>query len=920
MTILRERMYRWLAGAALTLGCCVLGSSAFAAVPEKAAERAKAIGQPTGLVVQPAAVSLSGPKSTLQLVVTGKYADGSVRDLTAFCDATAEVPGIITIGENLFLLPQKNGGTALNIKVGNQSVKVPVTVSNMEKPQPVSFRNDMIAALNVGGCNSGACHGTPSGKNGFKLSLRGYDPAADYVELTRDVFGRRTARIGADASMILLKGLGKIPHEGGQRFPADSIPAKVMHAWLSEGLQDDPPTLPSIKKIEVLPGGRVLNEPARWQQLAVVAYFSDGSSKDVTRLCNFTSSDTAIASVSSNGLVEFNQGGEVAILCRYIEEMMPVRITYLEPKEGFKWTNPPENNYIDKLTFSKLKMLSILPSELCSDQEFIRRAYMDLCAVLPTAEEVKTFLASKDADKRAKLIDSLLERPEYADFFTLKWSDVFRSTRKTIETKGTFVFQKWLRNHIVKNTPMDQVIRDVITSGGSTFSNPAANFYRIARDPSNLAETAAQLFMGIRMQCAKCHNHPFERWTQDDYYSLAAFFARVKQRRDPFEPGDAQKKNGAEYIYVSRVGEIVQPRTGKTMPPRFMGGGEAKVAPGQDRREVLAGWLTGADNAFFAKSVVNRIWFHIMGRGIVDPVDDFRDSNPSANDELLDALARDFVTSKFDVKKLIRTIMTSRTYQLSAQTNDFNKDDNKYFSHAVTKLHTAEQLFDALCFVTDVPERFPGVPMGTRAAQLPDGEVNNPFLKTFGQPARELACECERENDSNLAQALQLINGPAVNDRLRNANNRIGKLLAKKVPDRDLLGEVFLVTLSRMPTDGEAAAMLSHVTASLLGAQVVAPKAGPGAQIKEITPDSPAAKAGLKVGDVIKQIDAAMIPGIEQYFTTLASKAPGAAMSLTVTRDGRDMTVKTTLAVDKRKAWEDVHWALINSKEFLFRH
>ncbi len=831
----------------LVLGWALLAlPPAETAVPETGPDRAKVIGQPTGLFVQPAAVNLSGPQSTFQLIVTGTYADGSVRDLTAFCEVAARAPGVVTIGDNLFLLPQKNGATSLQIKAGSQTVKVPVNVANMDKPQATSFRNDMIAGLNVGGCNSGACHGTPSGKNGFKLSLRGYDPAADYVELTRDVFGRRTARLGPESSMIMLKPLGKIPHEGGQRFPPGSVPAKVFLAWLSEGMQDDPPTLPVLKKIEVLPGGRVLNEPARWQQLSVQAYFSDNTVRDVTRLTVFTSSDTAIANVNSNGLVEFSQGGEVAILCRYLEEMFPVRITYLEPKEGFQWANPPENNYVDKHVFAKLKMLSIQPSDVCSDQEFIRRACMDVGGVLPSADEVKIFLDSKDKDKRAKLIDALLDRPEYADFWTLKWSDVFRSTRKTIEMKGTFVFQKWLRSHIARNTPLDEVIRDVITAGGSTFSNPAANYYRIARDPSNLAETTAQLFMGIRMQCAKCHNHPFERWTQDDYYSLAAFFARVKQRRDPLEPGDAQKKNGAEYIYVSRIGDIVQPRTGKTMPPRFMGGGDAKVRPDQDRREVLAQWLTAGDNAFFAKSTVNRVWFHLTGRGIVDPVDDFRDSNPSANDELLDALAKDFVAHKFDVKYLIRTIMNSRVYQLSAQTKKFNESDNKYFSHAVTKLHTAEQLFDALCYVTDVPERFPGVPAGTRAAQLPDGEVNNPFLKTFGQPARELACECERENDSNLAQALQLINGPAVNDRLRNPNNRIGKLLAKKMADRDVVNELFLVTLSRLPADSEAKAMLDHVA--------------------------------------------------------------------------KDQNGAPRQAVDKRKAWEDVHWALINSKEFLFRH
>jgi hypothetical protein len=811
-------------------------------------DRAKVIGQPTALVVQPATVQLSGPHSMQQLVVTGRYADGNVRDLTAVCDVAIETPGIVEVEENLFLQPKKNGATALRIKAGTQTVRIPITVTAFDKPQPVSFRREMIAVLNVGGCNQGACHGTPSGKNGFKLSLRGYDPAADYVELTRDVFGRRTASLGAEASMIYLKGLGKIPHEGGQRFPPNCVPVEIMRRWLNEGLQNDPPNLPPVKRVEVLPGARLLNDPARTQQLSVQATFADGSTRDVTRLTVFTSSDTAVANVNSNGLVEFFQTGEVAILCRYLDELVPVRITFLEPKDGFKWSNPPESNYVDKHILAKLKMLSIQPSDICTDQEFVRRAYMDLCGILPSAQEVKTFLDSKERDKRARLINALLERPEYADLWTLKWSDVFRSTRKTIELKGTFVFQKWLHSHIAKNTPLDTIIHDMITARGSTFANPAANYYRIARDPSNLAETTAQLFLGIRMQCAKCHNHPFERWTQDDYYSLAAFFARVKQRRDPVEPGDAQKKNGAEYIYVLRSGEVVQPRTGRTMPPRFMGDHEVPKIPAEtDRREILANWLTSAKNPFFAKSLVNRVWYHLNGRGIVDPVDDFRDSNPSANDELLDALAKDFIDHKFDVKHLIRTIMASRTYQLSAQTNDFNKEDNKYFSHAVTKLHTAEELFDALCYVTDVPERFPGVPLGTRAVQLPDGEVNNPFLKTFGQPARELACECERESDSNLAQALQLINGPAVNDRLRNPNNRIGKLLAKKMPERDILNELFLVALSRQPTAADAKAMLEHV-------------------------------------------------------------------------NNDPMAHRPRAEAEKRKAWEDVLWALINSKEFLFRH
>jgi hypothetical protein len=816
---------------------CLSTIPAAAAVPTDPAQLTVLIGQPTALLVQPEAITLNGPRSMQQVIVTGRYADGSVRDLTPFCELSIEAADVASLNGG-FLLPKKNGVTNLVVKAGGQTVKAPLTVKDFDKPQPVSFRNELIAALNVGGCNAGACHGTPSGKNGFKLSLRGYDPAADYVQLTRDVLGRRADRQHPDDSLILLKALGRIPHEGGQRYVPSSVPARAMRDWLTEGLRDDPPNLPAIKSIEVLPGARVLKDPARWQQLAVQAHLSDGSVRDVTRLTVFSSSDSGVAEVNNTGLVEFRQSGEVAILCRYLEQLHSIRLTYLEPRKGFVWPNPPENNYVDKLVFAKLKMLSLPPSELCSDQEFARRAYLDLCGVLPTTEEVRTFLADTRSDKRARLIDALLERPEYADFWTLKWSDVFRSSRKTIQVKGIYVFQKWLRGHLARNTGFDEVVRELLTADGNTFANPPANYYRIARDPQNLAETTVQLFFGIRMQCAKCHNHPFEKWTQDDYYSTAAFFARVKQKKDAFEPGPNPQTPGAEVIYSDRAGEVTQPRTGKVMAPKFLGGAVPALPPGKDRRQVFADWLTSANNPFFARSTVNRIWYHLNGKGIVDPVDDFRDSNPSANDELLDALAKDFVEHQFDAKHLIRVIMNSRTYQLSAQGNEFNKDDAKYFSHAVTKLLSAEQLLDALCQVTEVPEKFAGMPLGTRAAQLPDGEVNHPFLKTFGQPARELACECEREGDSNLAQALQLINGPTVNEKMRNANNRIGRMMAKKVADTDILNDLYLSTLSRLPSEGDVKVCLEHV-----------------------------AKAS-----------------------------------------------------DHRKAWEDIHWALINSKEFLFRH
>ena len=815
----------------------LLPNIGFAEVPTDPGEIAKIVGSPSELRIQPESIHLSGPRSQQQIIVTGIYADKSQRDLTAFCQYSAANPQVVAVNKSGFVLPNSDGATELTITVGAKKSTIPVKVEKQTSLKPVSFRHEMIAVMSVGGCNSGACHGTPSGKNGFKLSLRGYDPTADYEQLTRDVTGRRVSRNGPDESLIYLKGLGAIPHDGGKRFSADSVAGKTMFAWLSQGLPDDAKDLPSLQKVEVQPGDRLLNAPSRWQQLRVLAHFSNGDIRDVTRLTVFSSSDSAVADVSNTGLVEFYETGEVAILCRYLDEMVTVRITFVEPKEGFVWNNPPERNFVDTHVFAKQKQLNILPSDVCTDAEYVRRAYMDLCGILPTAAEVRAFLTSDDKNKREKLVDTLLQRSEYADFWTLHWSDVFRSTRKKIQQKGAYAFQNWMRKHISDNTAWNEVIREMLTASGSTFSNPPANYYRIAREPTELAETTAQLFFGVRMQCAKCHNHPFEKWTQDDYYNLAAFFARVEQRADPVQAGDP-KKPLAEYIFVKRSGEVVQPRTGKTAAPSFLGGETPKIALHQDRRAVLAGWITGKNNPFFAKSVVNRVWFHLMGKGIVDPVDDFRESNPSANDALLNALAKDFIEHDFDIKHTIRVIMTSRTYQLSARTNKFNKNDEKYFSHAVTKLYSAEPLFDALCFVTAVPENFSGMPAGTRAVQLPDGEVNHPFLKTFGQPARELACECERESESNLAQALQLINGPAVNDRLRNPKNRISTLLAKKMPESKMLEELYLTTLSRFPVEGEVKAALNHVHQ----------------------------------------------------------------------------------AKDVRKAWEDVHWALINSKEFLFRH
>lgn len=786
-------------------------SSVWAGLPSNSTEIAKVVGTPTSIQVLPTEVNLSGPRATRQMLVTGQYADGSIRDLSPFVVMSAESSDLLDI-QGSFIRAKKDGKTSLTLKVAGKELKVPVTIQQSQV-KAISFRNEVIAGLNVGGCNMGACHGTPSGKNGFKLSLRGENPAQDYRHLTRDMVGRRVDRQNPLNSLLLMKGLGRVPHEGGARFGVDSLASESIEEWMAQGMPDDAPNTPTLKKIELLPGKRVALAPARWQQIAVLAHFSDGSVKDVTRLCNFSSSDGSIADVSATGLVEFKQAGEVAILVRYLEELSPVRLAYLEPREGFVWPNPPEVNYIDKHVFAKLKTLSIEPSGLCTDSEFLRRVYLDICGRLPTVEEATQFLNDADPAKRDKLVDQLLNRPEFADFWALKWADLLKANRKTIQVKGAAGLQQWLRDRIGKGEGLDSISRELLTASGSTHSNPAANYFRATKDTQSLAENTVQLFLGVRVQCAKCHNHPFESVTQDDYYSTAAWFTRVRFKKDPMNPGTPNKNpsDGAEVVYVARNGEVTQPRSGQIMKPKFLKAETPNIPEGADRREVFADWVVSPNNPYFSKAWVNRVWYHLFGKGIVDPVDDFRASNPPCNDELLDALAEDFAKNKFDLKKLIKTITQSRTYQLSSIPTPTNKDDQKYFSRCMPRLLTAEQMLDALCDVTGVAERFAGHPAGTRAVQLIDGEVNHPFLKAFGQPARELVCECERETESNLGQSLQLINGATVNDKLKNPNNRIGKLLEAKASDEKIVEEFFLAATSRKPTENEKGIILKHV-------------------------------------------------------------------------------------------------------------
>jgi hypothetical protein len=751
---------------------------------------------------------LNGPRAQQQLVVGGIFKGKKgeeLRDVTSIAKFTSSDPKIVKV-EGSMATPVSDGATTIEADVAGQKTKIQVTVKGSGVVHAVSFKNETLAALTKAGCNMGACHGSPSGKGGFRLSLRGFDPPLDILTLRSEYFGRRTNVLNPSESLILQKPLMDVAHGGGRRVRKGDAVYKALHGWIGEGLQLDKPDVPDLVKMEVGPSSRVLRDGAHEQQLWVNGYFTDGTVRDITALTVFSSSNESVATVSNSGLVEKIGRGETAILGRYLTTMSTSLITFLEEVPGFKWSDPKANNFVDTLVFKKLNQLQILPSDLCSDEEFLRRSYLDLTGRLPEIDETRDFLADKAADKRGKLVDQLLDTEDFASFWTLKWSDILRSNSKKVTVIGTHKFQRWIFDAIRNDKGVDKFTHELLTAKGSVFENPAANYWRASRDPNDATETTAQLFLGIRIQCAKCHNHPFEKWSQDNYYGIAAAFTRIGRQKGATAD--------EEIIHVTRSGEIQQPRTGKTMKVHLLLKGDVDVPVDQDRREVFANWLVGKENPFFAKASVNRIWGHLMGRGIVEPVDDFRDSNPPSNAELLDMLASQFAEKQFSRKWAIKTIMASRTYQLSSKKNDFNADDETYNSHATTRLLSAEQLLDAICQVTDVPEKFKGMPAGTRAVELADPPTDHYFLKVFGQPQREMACQCERSSESNLSQALQMINGPTVHNKLRDANGRIHKMMSAKKSDEEIITTLYLAALSRKPVAGEMAAAKRHIGAS----------------------------------------------------------------------------------------------------------
>lgn len=763
----------------------------------------KWIDQPQRLEAFPANIELEGPNANQQIVVTGYDATGQARDWTHASSLISANPAIAAVNNNT-IVPIANGTTEIVVQIGETRQVIPVRVASFENKRPIAFESEVLVALSKQGCNSGACHGSPSGKGNFRLSLRAFDRVLDELTLIREDFGRRVNPIDPEQSLLLLKPMMKLTHGGGKQLNKEDAAYKILRDWIAEGAKVDPPGTSRCVKLEVYPGQkRVLRRTDGTQQLSAIANFADGKKRDATRLVAYESTNTEVATVDKLGLVTPHSRGETVILVRYLEHIESIPLMFVDEVPGFQWTQPAPGNYIDELVNAKLKQLQYLPAPTCSDPVFLRRAYMDVIGILPTIDETNAFLADSATDKRSKLIDQLLQRDEYPKFWALKWGDLLKMTSKLVGSDGVYKYHRWVEAAIRSNMPYDAFARELLSASGSTLSNPAANFYRTSTDMNECVETVSQVFLGARLQCAKCHNHPFERWTQDNYYGLGAFFNRLQRKSSP-RPGEM-------FVWTASTGEVTQPRTGEVMKPWLPRVGSIDPKADEDRRPAFVDWLVDAKNPFFAKIEANRIWSQMFSRGIVDPIDDFRDSNPPSNEPLLEALAKDFAESGFDRKHLMRTILNSKTYQASSEASEWNEKDKNYFSHQSPRMLSAEQLLDAINHVAGLSQTFAGLPSDMKATQLPAPDVaKNAFLKVFGQPERTTVCACERAEDSNLGMAIELFNGPLVYEKLRDANNRFRKLHAAGRTAQEVIRELYLAALCRPPTETELEASLQH--------------------------------------------------------------------------------------------------------------
>ncbi len=752
-------------------------------------------------------LKLRGADERRQLLVNARLSDGAIRDATREAAFTVKPEGVVQVTGDGRVIPLGDGRATIVAGLkGGLSASLPVSVEGFNESLPVNFPNQIVPIFTKLGCNGGGCHGKSSGQNGFRLSLLGFEPREDHEYLVKESRGRRIFTAAPERSLLLLKGAAALPHGGGKLLEPDSDDYRLLTRWIRQGMPYGNDNDLRVASIEVFPKQRVMALEGD-QQLAVLAHYSDGSVEDVTRGALYEPNDKEMAETDKNGHVKiFNRPGDVAVMVRYQAQVAVFQATIPlgAPVENL----PQPKNFIDELVFKKLKMVGMPPSEVADDATFIRRVTLDIAGRLPTMEETRGFLADKDAGKRDKWISSLLASGDYADFFANKWSALLRNKRTAgAHARGTYAFHGWIRDSLYNNKPYDQFVREVVAASGEIGNNPPVAWYRQVNDSTAQMEDSAQLFLGMRLQCAQCHHHPFEKWSQKDYYSFSAFFSRIGKR------GGARP---TEEMIFHRRGKASAKNKKNNEPvlPAGLGAEPLDIPADQDPRLALADWMGASDNPFFAKALVNRYWKHFFGRGLVDPEDDMRATNPATNPELLDALANDFINSGFDLKRLVRQITESKTYQLSSTPNEYNAVDKHNFARFYPRRLGAESLLDAIDSVTDHRTAFAGLEKGTRAVQLPDNSFNDSvfFLKIFGRPDSSSACECERSDDASLAQSLHLINSKGIQDKLTAASGRAAALAADdKRKDEDKLRDLYHLVYSRGPEPEELKIALAHL-------------------------------------------------------------------------------------------------------------
>jgi len=759
----------------------------------------------------PPRARLSGPHAAQRFIV--ERGDGLVgtADVTNKAVFASDNPRVAKVDSRGLVVPVGDGLATLSATAFGQAVRATVSVDNHDRDESWSFRNHVEAILTKQGCNSGACHGAAAGKNGLRLTLRGYGPEIDHAVLTRQALGRRIVKTAPQESLFLLKPTGTIEHGGGIRFSTLSLEYRVIAEWIAAGMPGPSASDPEIRGLTLYPSA-VRLKPGDGQQILVQASYSDGRVEDVTHWARFSSTDESVAAVDDAGRLKVTGRGEAYVSVSFASSVDSLAVTspYETKLDPGVFAAAPRNNPIDEKNLAKLAALVIPPSPDAGDAVFLRRAYLDATGTLPRVKEVEAFLKDGSKDKRTKLVDRLLGSAEFVDYWAYKWSDVFLVSSNKLPAPAMWSFYRFMRESVARNVPWDQFARSIVTAQGSTLASGAANFFVLHRDPIDLTESASMAFLGLSLTCARCHNHPLEKWTQDQYYSFASLFARVKLK-DGESAGDVVVASAAD-------GEVIHPRRGLAMPPRPLDGQEVAPDDPRDRRAVFADWLARPDNPYFAKAVVNRVWSNFFGRGLIDPDDDLRVSNPPSDESLLDWLVADFLAHRYDVKHLIRTIMTSAVYARSSLPVPGNESDTKFLSHYRVKRLPAEVLLDAIAQVTLVPTPFAGYPAGWRTLQLPDSKVESTFLESFGRPARLATCSCERSAEPSMTQALHLANGKTINEKLRTETSVAALAIAHKDDDRSIVESAFLAALCRRPTQAELDRMKKALKDSTAGA------------------------------------------------------------------------------------------------------